>query len=54
MISQWHAKLPALSCLANKLVDISGGPRERQWRHQRLSLAVVRGNTASILACAQI
>ena len=54
MISQWHAKLPVLSCLAKKLVDISGDPRERQWLHQRLSLAVVRGNTASILACVQI
>ena len=29
-------------------------PRERQWLHQRLSLAVVRGNTASILACVQV
>jgi len=44
---------PFLSCLAKKLVDISGDPRERQWLHQRLSLAVVRGNTASILACVQ-
>jgi len=54
MISQWHAKLPVLSCLAKKLVDISGGPRERQWFHQRLSLAVVRGNTASTLAYVQV
>jgi len=37
-----------LSCLAKKLVDISGDPRKQQWLHQRLSLAVVRGNTASI------
>jgi len=44
---------PFLSCLAKKLVDIPGDPRERQWPHQRLSLAVVRGNTASILACVQ-
>jgi len=54
---------PFLTCLAKKLVDISGDPRERQcstsWRwgtpvvHQRLSPAVVRGNTASILACVQ-
>jgi len=43
-----------LSYLAKKLVDISGGPRERQWLHQRLSLAVVRGNIASILACVQV
>ena len=42
-----------LNCLAKKLVDISGDPRERQWLHQRLSLAVVRGNTTSILACVQ-
>jgi len=45
---------PFLSCLEKKLVDISGNPRERQWLHQRLSLAVVRGNTASILACVQV
>jgi len=38
---------PFLSCLAKKLVDISGDPREWQWLHQRLSLAVVRGNTTS-------
>ena len=42
------------SCLAKKLVDMSGDPRERQWLHQHLSLAVVRGNTASILACVQV
>jgi len=45
-----------LSCLAKKLVDIhiAGGPRERQWLHQCLSLAVVRGNTVSIfMACVQ-
>jgi len=45
---------PFLSCLAKKLVDISGNNRERQWLHQRLSLAVVRWNTASILACVQV
>jgi len=47
---------PFLSCLAKKLVDISGDPRvrEQQWLHQQLSLAVVRGNTASILACVQV
>ena len=54
MISQWHAKLPVLSCLAKKLVDISGDPRERQWLHEHLSLAVVRGNTTSILVCVQV
>ena len=44
-----------LSCLAKKLVDISGDPREWQWLHQRLSLAMVRGNTtSSILACVQL
>ena len=42
-----------LSCFAKKLVDISGDPREWQWLHQRLSLAVVRGNATSILACVQ-
>ena len=45
---------PFLSCLAKKLVYISGDPRERQWRHQRLSLAVIRGNTASIFAGVQV
>jgi len=45
---------PFLSCLAKKLVDISGDPKEVQWLHQRLSLAVVRGNTASLLACVQV
>jgi len=39
---------PFLSSLANKLVDISGDPRKVQWLRQRHSLAVVRGNTASI------
>jgi len=34
---------PFLSDLAKKLVDMSGDPRERQWLHQCLSLAVVRG-----------
>jgi len=29
---------PFLSFLANKLVDMSGDPRQRQWLHQRLSL----------------
>jgi len=43
-----------LSCLAKKLVDISGHPSEGQWLHQCLSLAMVRGNTASILACVQV
>ena len=45
---------PFLSCLAKKLVDISGDPMEGQWLHQRLSLTMVRGNTASILACVQV
>jgi len=39
--------------LAKKLVDISDDLREHQWLHQHLSLAVVRGNTASILVCAR-
>ena len=45
---------PFLSCLAKKLFDISGDPREQQWLHQHLSLAVVRGDTASILAYVQV
>ena len=45
---------PFLSCLAKKLVDILGDTRERQWFHQRLSLAMFRRNTASILACVQV
>jgi len=43
-----------LSWLAKKLVGISADSRDRQWLHQRPSLAVVRGNTASILACVQV
>ena len=46
--------VPFLSGLSNKLVDVSGDPRECQWLHQRLSLAVARGNAASILACVQV
>jgi len=38
---------PFLSCLAKKLVDMSGDFRERQYLDQCLSLAVVRDNTAS-------
>jgi len=45
---------PFLSGLTKKVVDVSGDPRERQWLHQRLSLAVARGNAASILACVQV
>ena len=45
---------PFLSGLTKKLVDMSGNPRERQWLHQCLSLAVARGNAASILACVQV
>ena len=45
---------PFLSGLAKKLVDVSGNPRECQGLHQRLSLAVVRGNAASILACVRV
>ena len=46
---------PFLSGLVKKLVDVSDDPRVREchWLHQRLSLAVVRGNTATILACVQ-
>jgi len=45
---------PFLSGLTKKLVDVSGDPRERQWLHQHLSLAVAKGNAASILACVQV
>jgi len=45
---------PFLSGLAKKLVDVSGDPRVCQWLHQRLSLAVVRGNAASILSCVRV
>ena len=44
---------PLLSGLAKKLV-MSGDPREHQWLHQRLSLAVVKRTTASTLACVQV
>jgi len=47
----WQVHCPFLSGLAKKLVDVSGDPREYQWLHQRLSLAVFKGNAASILAC---
>ena len=36
------------SDLVKKPVDVSGDPREHKWLYQRQSLAVVRGNTASI------
>ena len=45
---------PFLSGHSKKLVDVSGDPRECQWLHQRLSLAVARGNAVSILACVQV
>ena len=37
---------PFLSGLAKKLVGVSVGPRERQWLHQRLSLAVAKRKAA--------
>jgi len=38
-----------------KLVFVSGDPREQQWLHHHLPLAVVRGNAASmILACVEV
>jgi len=43
-----------LSGLAKKLVDVSGDPSGCQWLHQHLSLAVVKGNAASILAYVQV
>ena len=60
--NQWQSK--PLVCMANPLPHLElswnetrwhfGRPRERQWLHQRLSLAVERGNTLSILAFAQV
>jgi len=37
---------PFFSGLTKKLVDMSGDSRERQWFHERLFQAVVRGNQA--------
>ena len=45
------SELPCTVAVAKKLVDMSSDPREWQWLHQRFSLAVVKGNAASILAC---
>jgi len=45
---------PFLSGLTKKLVDASGDPREHQWLHQHLSLAVVKGNATNILARVQV
>jgi len=45
---------PFLSSLAKKLAGMSGSPKEQQWFHQSLFLAVFRGNAARILACVQI
>jgi len=50
----WQVHRPFLSGLAKKLVDMSGEHRKRQWLQQHLSLSVIRGNTASILACVQV
>ena len=60
--NQWQSK--PLVCMANPLPHLElswketrwhfGRPRERQWLHQRLSLAVERGNTLSILTFAQV
>jgi len=50
----WQVQCPFLSCLANTLIDISSDAREQQWLYQHLSLAMVRGNTAIIMACVQV
>jgi len=50
----WQVHHPCLSGLAKKVVDMCGDLREWQWTHQHLSLAVVKGNTASILACVHV
>ena len=44
----WQVHCPFLSGLSKKLVDVSGDPREHQWLHQRLSVAVAKENAASI------
>ena len=40
-----------LSTLSKKLAEGAGDSREGLWFRQRLSLAIVRGNAASVLAC---
>ena len=36
--------------LGRRMAQVTGDKREVQWLRQRLSIAVVRGNTASVLA----
>jgi len=42
---------PFLELPCKQIVDVLSDSRERQWFYQRLSLAVVKRNVASILAC---
>jgi len=49
----WQVHCPFLNGLSKKF-DVSGNASECQWLHQHLSLAVVRGNAASILACVRV
>ena len=48
VIGQSSAKL--ISELGRRLTGCTGDKRETQWLRQRLSIAVARGNAASILA----
>ena len=43
-----------LSELGKKIVSKTGERRASQWMYQRLSVAVMRGNAASILTCTSV
>ena len=52
---QVHCPLLLLSCLAKSLLTFQATQRGTvEWLQQRMYLAMVRGNTASILACVQV
>ena len=53
-VRQVHCSFFCVVLRRNLFSDVSGDPRECQWLHQHLSLAVVRGNAASILACVRV
>ena len=36
--------------IGRKITGATGDPRETHWLHQRISIAVARGNAASVLA----
>lgn len=48
------ATLKFLEELGSKLTNIACDPSETSWIHQRTSLAVVRGNTASTVSCPKL